>query len=73
MERKYIYYDRKFESIKTHIFNGRPIKYKGYLICHRREEYNRLILSVFDIVREKICIAQYAGLNGAKRFIDNIN
>ncbi len=38
-----------------------PVIYRGHRI------YNRI---AFDVVRGNMCIGQYAGLNGAKRFID---
>ena len=41
-----------------------PIFYKGFLIYHRWIE-------LFDIVKDEVCIGMYAGLNGAKKAIDN--
>lgn len=42
-----------------------PVKYKGFLIYHRT-------YSIFDIVKDGICIGMYAGLNGAKGRIDTL-
>jgi hypothetical protein len=42
-----------------------PIEYRGYLIYER-------LPAVFDIVRDGVCLSQYAGLNGAKGFIDTL-
>lgn len=44
-----------------------PIEHKGYLI------YERIKGSVWDIVKDGICVTMMAGLNGAKRAIDMIN
>lgn len=42
----------------------KPIEYKGYLI------YERIKGGVFDVVKDGICLTMMAGLNGAKRAID---
>jgi len=51
-----------------------PIEYKNYLIFHRINPNSPIKdgAHVFDVVINGICIGQYAGLNGAKHFIDNI-
>ena len=41
----------------------RPTKYRGFLIYHR-------LRNCFDIVVDGVCIGMYAGMNGAKRYID---
>jgi len=43
-----------------------PIEYRGHQIFHRTEH-------CFDVVSDGICIAQYAGLSGAKGIIDKIH
>jgi len=46
-----------------------PVEYKGFLVFHRivsKENGG----NVFDIVKDGECIGMYAGINGAKRFID---
>lgn len=44
----------------------KPTKYRGYLI------YERIKGSVWDVAKDGECITQMAGLNGAKRAIDNL-
>lgn len=44
----------------------KPIEYKGFLIYHRWTE-------LFDIVKNGVCVGMYAGINGAKKKIDQIN
>lgn len=44
---------------------GIPIKYNGYLIFHRVPE-------IWDVVKNNVCITQMAGINGAKRAIDEL-
>ena len=39
-------------------------EYRGYLI------YERIAGSVWDIVRDGVCVSQYAGPSGARRAID---
>lgn len=41
-----------------------PVNYKGYLIFHYSKD-------VFHIVKDNICIGMMAGINGAKKRIDN--
>jgi hypothetical protein len=43
-----------------------PKEYKGYLI------YERIKGVCFDIVKDGACIGMYAGVNGAKGFIDTL-
>lgn len=49
----------------TYETDAEPEKYKGYLIYHRR-------ISVWDVVLNGVCVGQYAGINGARKFIDEI-
>lgn len=51
------------EYFETHLT---PITYKDYLIYERNDRG----YSVFDIVRDDICIGQYNGINGAKQRVD---
>lgn len=44
----------------------KPIEYRGFLI------YQRIKSVVFDVVKDHVCVAQHAGLNGAKGRIDTI-
>ena len=48
-----------------------PIEYKGYFIFHRIKDTIK-VLNVFDVVKNNVCIGMYAGINGAKKFIDNL-
>lgn len=51
-----------------------PKEYKGYLIYHRID-YGMPINSganVFDIVKDGVCVGQYAGPNGARAKIDSL-
>ena len=41
-----------------------PTEYKGYLI------YERIPGSVWDVVKDGVCVTQRAGLGGAKQAID---
>ncbi|WP_099368052.1 hypothetical protein [Sphingobacterium sp. 1.A.4] len=43
-----------------------PIEYKDHLI------YERIKSVCFDVVKDGVCIGMYAGINGAKGFIDKI-
>lgn len=45
--------------------DAKPLQYKGYFI------YERIKGICFDIVKKGVCVGMYAGLNGAKRAIDN--
>lgn len=44
-----------------------PIEYREHLI------YERIKSVCFDIVKDGVCIGMYAGINGAKGFIDKIS
>jgi hypothetical protein len=44
--------------------NAEPTRYKGYLI------YERIAGTVWDVVKDGVCITQLAGPNGARSFID---
>ena len=52
-------------STPTILASGTPLEYKGYMI-YKRTSY------CFDIVKDGVCIGMNAGLNGAKRRIDNL-
>lgn len=45
--------------------SARPTEYRGYLIFHRQSD-------IWDIVKDSVCVSQFAGFNGAKRYIDQI-
>jgi hypothetical protein len=61
------FYSAKFDNSKPAITTEAiPIEYKGYLI------YERVKKQVFDIVQDGVCIGMYAGINGAKRWLDTI-
>ena len=45
--------------------DAKPVNYKGYLIYKRLE-------ACFDIVKDGVCVAMYAGLNGAKTKVDDL-
>lgn len=47
---------------------GRPEEYKGYMIYPR---WDRFALC-YDIVKDGVCVSQYAGPNGARGAIDNL-
>jgi len=51
-----------------------PEEYKGYLIYHRIDSVLPIESGahVFDVVKDGTCIGQYAGPNGARRFIDTL-
>lgn len=42
-----------------------PVEYRGYLIYRRLKD-------CFDVVKDGMCVSQFAGINGAKRRVDNI-
>ncbi len=43
---------------------AKPEPYMGYLIFQRIERV------VWDVVKDGVCVTQRAGINGAKRFIE---
>lgn len=43
-----------------------PIEYKGYLV------YERIRGSIWDVVKDSVCVTMMAGLNGAKQAIDEL-
>jgi hypothetical protein len=45
---------------------AKPVLYRDHLI------YERIAGHVWDVVKDGSCITQLAGLNGAKRAIDNL-
>lgn len=55
-------YDNSKPVIKT---DAKPVDYKGYQI------YERIKGNCFDIVKKGVCVCMRAGLNGAKKAIDN--
>lgn len=44
----------------------KPVEYRGYLI------YQRIKGRCWDVVRDGVCIGQYAGKSGATGFIDRL-
>lgn len=44
----------------------KPIQYRGFFI------YQRIKGICFDVVKDGVCVAQHAGINGAKARIDTI-
>ena len=48
---------------------ARPTSYNGFQIYHRIKSYSAGG-DCFDIVKDGVCVGQYAGLSGAKRAID---
>lgn len=60
------FYSAKYADSKPVIStDATPIEYKGYLI------YERVKRQVFDIVQNGVCVGMMAGMNGAKRWIDD--
>lgn len=58
------FYSKTTPESKPVLFtDATPIEYKGYLIYKRLPE-------CFDIVIDGVCIAMCAGINGAKKRID---
>jgi len=47
----------------------RPVKYRGYLIYHRIKSSSGG--DCYDVVKDDLCLTQRAGLNGAKKAIDD--
>jgi len=48
-----------------------PVEYRGYLI-YERMETQTFGYTVFDVVKDGVCITQMNGYNGAKSAIDEI-
>lgn len=44
----------------------KPKEYKGHLI------YERIAGSVWDVVKDGVCLTQRAGPNGARQYIDGL-
>jgi hypothetical protein len=44
--------------------DAKPVEYKGYLL------YQRLHGRCWDVVKDGVCIGQYAGRSGAQAFVD---
>jgi hypothetical protein len=61
-------------SKKVFYTDVKPSEYKGYLIYHRINAPSEIKngAHVFDIILNGKCIGQYAGPNGARQFIDNL-
>lgn len=58
------FYNPKYQDSKPEIYPAAvPVEYNGYLIYKRSKE-------IFDIVANSVCVGMYAGLNGAKKAID---
>lgn len=53
------------------VTNSEPVHYRGYLIYHRIKGTTKSG-NVFDVVKDGVCIGNYAGINGAKAFIDDV-
>ena len=51
-----------------------PKEYKGCLIYHRINSTGTIESGshIFDVVKDGVCIGQYAGPNGARSFIDKL-
>lgn len=62
------YLKNRTTSNATFESDAKPIEYKGYLI-YERQEFG---YPIFDVVKDGSCVAQLAGLNGAKTKIDKI-
>ena len=66
MTYKNSFHSAKYQDSKPEIeIKSAPIEYKNYLIYKRSKE-------VFDIVKDGVCIGMYAGINGAKKRIDEL-
>lgn len=64
------FFSLKYQDSKPFIETAAaPVEYKGFLIYHRVKSYNPGG-NVFDIVKDGVCVGMYAGLNGAKKAID---
>jgi hypothetical protein len=58
--KKYPADERKSIGPEFYETDSVPVEHVGFLIFHRQE-------SVFDVVKDGVCVAQMAGPNGAKR------
>ena len=47
----------------TYTTDAKPVEHRGYLIYHR---------IAFDVVKDGRCVGCYAGLSGAKDYIDRM-
>ena len=66
MTYKNSFYNPKHKDTKPEIeIKSTPTEYRDYLIYKRSKE-------VFDIVKDGVCIGMYAGINGAKKRIDEL-
>jgi len=61
--RNFFYSSTRGGDPEFYTTDARPIPYKGFLIYRR-------LPNCFDIVKDGICVGQYAGLSGARGVID---
>jgi hypothetical protein len=62
--------DKRFPG-SYEFYEGEPeLEYKGYLIFEIYRYENPRRPGLCHIVKDNICIGMYAGMNGAKKFID---
>lgn len=67
---KNLFYNAKYDRSKPDYTSAeKPIEYKGFQIFHRIKSSNPSA-NCFDVVMNGVCIGMYAGLNGAKKYID---
>lgn len=67
---KNLFYNAKnMDSKRVFSTEEKPIEYKGFQIFHRIRSSNPSA-NCFDVVINGVCIGMYAGLNGAKMYID---
>jgi hypothetical protein len=62
------FFGKVAESSKTLSCATPPIEYKGHQLFNRIP--GKPGAQVIDVVKDGICIAMYAGMNGARGFID---
>lgn len=63
--------DDRHSGPKMFTTDVRPETYRGYLIYNRVRELSKWG-GVWDIVKDGICVGQYAGPSGARRRIDEL-
>ncbi len=61
---KNFFYSPKYTDPAVYHTDAKPVPYRGFLI------YQRIKGVCWDIVKDGICVGQYAGLSGAKGVID---
>ncbi len=64
-----LFYSLKSEDPEIYKTDAKPVEYKGFLIYHRIKSSNPWG-NCWDIVKDGVCVSQYAGLSGAKGVID---